>query len=367
VVQELVELRLEVRRLEQELDRLRQSVSEFSTNHEVALEEVKQQWKVERSARHRAEARVAAERAKAGQPAGPVVLRLTQRLFWGVTSQLNRVLPGTFVMGSPLDEAGRLEMRREQATGSQRAGSVAINFEQQHEVTLSRPFLLGSTPVTQDQFESVMGFNPSEFKGSKLPVESVSWFDAVLFCNRLSEQQGLPESDHAYVLRETRGEPGQQEFEADVEWRGPDCPGFRLPTEAEWEYCCRAGTETATYAGDLDIVHLKDEQSNLVLDPIAWFGGNSDNTSQRVATKAPNDWGFFDLLGNVWEWVWDWDEMYPSDPDLDPVGPDTGENRVIRGGSWGLYARFCRAAYRGRDWPGHRFNDIGFRIARTIG
>jgi formylglycine-generating enzyme required for sulfatase activity len=359
------ELRREIERLETELEGVRTQAVETTSSHAEALEQAKRRWKDEQSARHRAEAAMAAELARAELPSGPVVLRLSQKLLSWVSARFVRVLPGTFVMGSPLEEAGRLEARRDSpsAPSSERA---PINFEQQHEVTLSRPYLIGTTQVTQAQFESVLGFNPSDFKGPKLPVESVSWYDAVMFCNRLSEQQGMPESSWAYTIREVRGKPGQHDFEMVVEWRGPECEGYRLPTEAEWEHACRAGSTTATYNGDLDTAHLKDEQPNPVLDSIAWFGGNSDSSSQRVATKTPNEWGLYDMLGNVWEWVWDWDEMYPSAPILDPIGPDTGENRVIRGGSWSLYARFCRASYRGRDWPGHRFNDIGFRVARTI-
>ena len=360
------ELRAQVQKRERELTRIRDETDEALSGHAQELAEVERRWKQELSARHRAEARVAAEQAKAEQPAGPVVLRLSNKLLSRVTARFVRVLPGTFVMGSPEDEAGRLRTRAGSSSAPVQTDFSLTDFEQAHEVTVSRPFLLQATPVTQSQFEALMGLNPSEFKGPKLPAESVSWYDAVAFCNRLSEQQGLPEPDWAYVLSDQRGQPGSHDFEATVEWRGPECPGFRLPTEAEWELSCRAGTTTATYAGDLDPGHLKDEQPNPVLDPIAWFGGNSTGTTNRVAAKLPNAWDLHDMLGNVWEWVWDWDEMYPSGPVLDPAGPGTGENRVIRGGSWSLYARFCRAAYRGRDWPGHRFNDIGFRPARTI-
>jgi formylglycine-generating enzyme required for sulfatase activity/serine/threonine protein kinase len=330
------------------------------------LDEAGRRWRQEVSARQRAEARAAAEQAKVDHPSAPVVLRLSQRLLSRVTARLARVLPGTFTMGSPTEEAGRLE--RALSIGSDKLDPerTSLDFELRHEVTLSRPFLLQATPVTQAQFEAVMGYNPSDFKDPRFPVESVSWFEAVAFCNRLSEQQGLPEPEWAYVLRDVKGEPSQRDFEATVEWRGPERLGFRLPTEAEWEYAVRAGTSTATYNGDLEPGRVKDEQPNPTLDPIAWFGGNSENTTHRVGTKTPNPWGLYDMLGNVWEWVWDWDDMYPSDSVTDPAGPASGKNRVIRGGSWSLYARFCRAAYRGRDWPGHRFNDIGFRPARTL-
>ena len=355
-----------LRKAERELNSLRNDTDEALSAHAAELAEAERRWQLELSARHRAEARVAAEQARAEQPPGPVVLRLSQKLLSRVTARFVRVLPGTFMMGSPHFEAGRLETRAESSSTPLHTDFTRTNFEQQHEVTLSRPFLLAATPVTQAQFEAVMGFNPSDFKGPKLPVESVSWYDAVTYCNRLSEQQGMPESDWAYALHEVKGKPGEPKFEAYVEWRGLESPGFRLPTEAEWEYACRADTTTATFLGDLDRNSLKDEQPNVTLDPMAWFGGNSGNATNKVATKQPNNWGLHDMLGNVWEWVWDWDDMYPSAPVLDPTGPPTGDNRLIRGGSWSLYARFCRAAYRGRDWPGHRFNDIGFRMAQTI-
>lgn len=355
-------LRVRTRAAEQRIDELEDEVLHLQDE----LDEAKIRLKRAVSARQRAEARAAAEQAKVDHPSAPVVLRLSQKLLSRVTSKFVRLLPGTFTMGSPLAEAGRLERVLDVSSDPYNTELSSINFELQHEVTLSRPFLLQSTPVTQAQFEAVMGFNPSDFKDPRFPVESVSWYDAVTFCNRLSEQQGIPKEEWAYSIHERNGEAGEYGFEAVVEWLGPERLGFRLSTEAEWEYACRAATMTATYNGDLDPVHLKDEQPNSMLDPIAWFSGNSDSQTHKVATKGPNEWGLSDMLGNVWEWVWDWDDMYPSDPVSDPNGPASGENRVIRGGSWSLYARFCRAAYRGRDWPGHRFNDIGFRPARTL-
>lgn len=355
-------LRVRTREAEQRVEELEDEVQHLQDE----LDEAKIRLKRSVSARQRAEARAAAEQAKVDHPSDPVVLRLSQKLLSRVTSKFVRLLPGTFTMGSPLAEAGRLERVLDVSSDPYNTELSSINFELQHEVTLSRPFLLQATPVTQAQFEAVMGFNSSDFKDPRAPVESVSWYDAVAFCNRLSEQQGIPKAEWAYAIHEGNGEPGEYGFEAVVEWRGPERLGFRLPTEAEWEYACRAATMTATYNGDLDTERLKDEQPNRTLDPIAWFGGNSDSQTQKVATKGPNEWGLSDMLGNVWEWVWDWDDMYPSGPVSDPAGPASGENRVIRGGSWSLYARFCRAAYRGRDWPGHRFNDIGFRPARTL-
>jgi formylglycine-generating enzyme required for sulfatase activity len=253
--------------------------------------------------------------------------------------------PGTFMMGSPKSEAGRWD------------------DEAQHQVTITRPFLLQSTPVTQAQFEQVLGFNPSHFKnaGPQAPVEQVSWYEAVAFCNELSRRQGV---EPTYLLRDVKGQPGDKDFRFDVEWRGLDHPGYRLPTEAEWEYACRAGTKTATYNGDLREGLLESEQPNPILDPIAWFSGNSGGRTHPVGELPGNARGLHDMLGNVWEWTWDWYASYGSDSATDPSGPALGSSRVIRGGSWYSYARHCRAAYRDLG-PGNRRGSLGFRPVRS--
>ena len=157
------------------------------------------------------------------------------------------------------------------------------------------------------------------------------------FCNALSRRVGLEE---AYVVN---GE--------DVTWKGLSCPGFRLPTEAEWEYACRAGTTGARYGN---------------LDDVAWYSSNSGSTTHPVRRKQPNAWGLYDTLGNVFEWCWDWWDTYPSGVVTDPVGPGSGSYRVGRGGSWSGGAQFARAAYRGRWTPGRRFVNLGFRLARSL-
>ncbi len=229
------------------------------------------------------------------------------------------VQPGRFLMGSPPGEKDR--------------GSA----EEQHEVVLTRPFLLGTAPVTQQEYQAVMGTNPSRFAGGNLPVEQVSWFDAVAFCNALSRGEGLEE---AYLVQGS-----------DVRWKGPDCPGWRLPTEAEWEYACRAGTTGARYGN---------------LDDIAWHSGNAGGQTHPVRQKAPNAWGLFDMLGNVWEWCWDWYATYPGGRVVDPVGSDSGSYRVARGGSWYLGAQCARAAARGYVAPSARAGNLGFRLARSL-
>ena len=196
-----------------------------------------------------------------------------------------------------------------------------------HKVTLTQAFELGQHEVTQEQYEKVMGTNPSHSKGSQNPVEQVSWKDAVEFCRKLSE---LPaEKKAGYV--------------------------YRLPTEAEWEYACRAGTTTRYSVGD----------SDSELGEYAWFDDNSGDTTHPVGGKKPNPWGLYDMHGNVWEWCQDRHGSYPSGSVTDPTGAVSGSNRVLRGGCWGFNSGYCRSAHR--DWftPGLRNNDLGFRVLRS--
>ena len=202
---------------------------------------------------------------------------------------------GTFTMGSPTSELGR------------------YSNETQHRVTLTKGFWMMETQVTQKQWKAVMGSNLSNFKGDDLPVEKVSWNDCQEFCKKCT-QLGLP---------------------------------VQLPTEAQWEYACRAGT-TGAYAGNLA--------------DMAWYSSNSG--THPVGTKKPNAWGLYDMHGNVWEWCADWYGDYPSGSVTDPTGPSSGSNRVLRGGCWIIYAPFCRSAYRGNLDPGNRGDGLGFRVVR---
>jgi formylglycine-generating enzyme required for sulfatase activity len=215
-------------------------------------------------------------------------------------------------------------------------------------------------PVTQGQYTEVMGENPSYFQESAedgespeaRPVEGVSWFDAVRFCNRLSETEGRTPSYR--IHRPVEGTAAQPV----VEWdRTAD--GYRLPTEAEWEYACRAETETAYSFGD-DVTQLGDH---------AWFYENSERRTHAVGGKKPNGWGLYDFHGNVWEWCWDWyeDEKVTADKRVtfaDPVGPPSGSWRILRGGAFSKGPRNLRSADRARDPPDGRGRDVGFRCAR---
>jgi formylglycine-generating enzyme required for sulfatase activity len=219
-------------------------------------------------------------------------------------------------------------------------GSGDYDDEKPHAVQITKAFYLGAHQVTQGQYEAVMGTNPSQFKGSDdLPVESVSWFDAVAFCNKLSE-------------RENRKPRYQIEGDAVTNLGGD---GYRLPTEAEWEYACRAGSTTRYPFGD----------NEAELGSFAWFEGNSDLETHPVGQRRPNGWGLYDMLGNVLEWCWDGcaPDYYKNSPPDDPAGPPGADARVLRGGGWLDLARYCRPAYRDRATPETRGSVNGFRVA----
>jgi formylglycine-generating enzyme required for sulfatase activity len=216
---------------------------------------------------------------------------------------------GKFIMGSPPDEQGRSD------------------DEIQHEVIISKPFYLQTTEVSQAQWKKVMdGDNPSHFKdcGDDCPVERVSWDDAQKFISKLNQMEGTNK--------------------------------YRLPTEAEWEYAFRAGTQT--------IFSFADEEDKL--GEYAWYEGNSDRKTHTVGKKKPNAWGLYDMRGNVWEWCQDWYGEYPSNSVVDPKGPDKGEYRVLRGGSWENGARVMRSANRDYNNPVMRLGSFGFRVARDF-
>ncbi|MFZ1110506.1 MAG: SUMF1/EgtB/PvdO family nonheme iron enzyme [Rhodomicrobium sp.] len=247
-----------------------------------------------------------------------------QRMRW--------IEPGAFQMGSPEGEAGRWD-----------------DEGPRHEVRLTKGFWLGDTPVTQALWTAAMGNNPSYFKDPKRPVETVSWDDAQQF-----------------LIKMNTAVPGL---------------GLSLPTEAQWEYACRAGTKDATYAGPMQILG---DNNAPVLDGIAWYGGNSgvgfelgngyDSSSwpgkqhnhsragsHPVALKRPNDWGLYDMLGNVWEWCADGRRSYTAKPVTDPAGPLESASRALRGGSWYDSARHARAANRRGYDRGDGDLNFGFR------
>ena len=201
-------------------------------------------------------------------------------------------------------------------------------------------FLIGTTEISQSIFQKVLGFNPSLMAGDEYrPVDQVSWYDAVEFCNRLSEIAGLNPSydinNRSCIF--TRN-------------------GYRLPTEAEWEYACRAGTTTRYYSGN----------SESDLARVGWYRLNSDGTTHPAAQKEPNAWGLFDMHGNVWEWCNDWMGNYRRLGTRNPTGPRYGHSRVLRGGGWHYPAVGCHVAYRHRARPEFKISAVGFRLARNL-
>ncbi len=255
------------------------------------------------------------------------------------TSIVLRYIPaGAFVMGSPTAEQKQ------------------YNDETEHPVTLSRGFYMGIYPVTNRQWRSVLGTDPSRFKqaGPDAPVESISWQDAQWFLDTLCEQEGVEKGI------------------------------YRLPTEAEWEYACRAGVQSPLYIGHLTVKGLRNGPE---LDAIAWYGGNAkvdyaeaynaegwqetqlpfDKAgAQPVGRKKPNAWGLHDMLGNVWEWCADWYGPYPKVGMVDPRGPETGFARVLRGGSWNDSPCCCRCAARDWNTPETAWDDMGLRVVRDL-
>ena len=229
--------------------------------------------------------------------------------------------PGSFTMGSPNSEKGR------------------YRGEAQHNVTISKPFYMSACEVTQEQYEAVMGVNPSERKGENLPVESVNWVDAVDFCARLSVIEGQP---------------------------------YRLPTEAKWEYACRAGSSSAYCFGNSQVrLHVYAHYNRFLGKSICLYHHEFKDTPllgdligiRSVGKKKPNVWGLYDMHGNVWEWCYDWYGPYGTDPEADPTGPASGTGRVLRGGCWANPARSCRCAHRIGFGPHNRgVGNIGLRV-----
>jgi len=270
-----------------------------------------------------------------------------------VRQRMRWIPPGRFFMGS--------QEGRDYGRG---------NEGPQHEVIITHGYWMFDTPCTQGLWTALMGDNPSYFPDPERPVEQVRWEDAVGFAKKLNERLARDYPSNAKGLID-----GWERLQ------------FRLPTEAEWEYACRAGTTGDTYVGDLDL-KSRDQTKAEILDSIAWYGGNSglrydleksmemtwledlqseekNGGTRKVAQKSPNAWGLYDMFGNVWEWCQDWYGEYPAEPvDCveDPIGPTEGTRRVLRGGSWVNPAQNLRSACRLRSAPGFRDSALGFRL-----
>ena len=261
-----------------------------------------------------------------------LALTLSGAQVWAA-DELVLVKGGTFAMGSP-----DAEVRREKD-------------EKQHQVTI-RDFHLGTHEVTQKEYRKLMETEPSQFKGDDLPVENVSWHDAVAYCNARSLKEGLTP---AYTIT------GTGDARA-VTWNR-EANGYRLPTEAEWEYACRAGTTTPFSTGGNVTVEQANYYGTYPYD--GYPSGQYRSRTVPVGSFAPNPWGLYDMHGNVWEWCWDWYGAYADGAATDPAGTASGTYRVNRGGGWNDFGRHLRSAYRAAYPPDNATFNLGFRLARN--
>jgi formylglycine-generating enzyme required for sulfatase activity len=259
-----------------------------------------------------------------------------------IPDNMRHIQGGTFTMGSPVEKAYYSDIYYD-------------NEFPQHRVTVNG-FYMGKYEVTQAEYQAVMGTNPSGNKGSNLPVENVSWYDAIEYCNRRSEREGLTP---AYTIDKTRRDPNNRNNEDTLKWTvtwNRASNGYRLPTEAEWEYACRAGTTTPAY-------------SEAGLDDLAWWMSNTievDCRTQPVGTRMPNAWGLYDMYGNVFEWCWDWYGDYGSEAQTNPVGASSGTGRVRRSSSTWTLEKVGWSACRADYTPSGVFDGLGFRIVCNV-
>lgn len=242
----------------------------------------------------------------------------------------NGYTPDSFVHEMVQIEGGNFQMGSEDGK---------INEKPVHSVTVSS-FFIGRYPVTQKEWMVIMESNPSHFKGDNKPIENVSWYEAVEFCNKLSEKEGfIP----VYAINGTN---------VSCNWQAN---GYRLPTEAEWEYAARGGNQSKgyTYSGSKN------------LNEVGWYNNNSDSETKNIGFKSPNQLGVYDMSGNVAEWCWDWYEEYNCSS-LNPHGASEGHCRVIRGGNYSSYDFYCRITRRSSSSPNNRSDVIGIRLAMTL-
>ena len=242
-----------------------------------------------------------------------------------------------------------------------------------HKVTISNGFFMGKYEVTQEEYSYIMGSNPSKFSSGaeegesqeRRPVENVSWYDAVVYCNKRSIAEKL---EPVYKKRDETDPDkwGNIPAESNTEWNNITCDweanGYRLPMEAEWEYAARGGNST------IDALIWSGTDKEEELENYAWYSNNSKDITHAVGMKDTNEYGLCDMSGNVWEWCWDWyvsDYYSKTEGGSDPKGASSGSGRVRRGGSWINSANNASVSYRGSDDPDYRYNYLGFRVVRA--
>jgi uncharacterized repeat protein (TIGR02543 family) len=301
-------------------------------------------------------------------PANNITLYAKWNAIEGIEGMV-RINAGTFMMGSPESEPGRPN-----------DDSIAGDNEIRHQVTLTKGFYMARYPVTQAQYEAVMGENPSVYRPGgagayyvtglntgTFPVENVSWYDALVFCNKLSVREGLTP---AYSIEGSTDPADWWEVPtySDETWNAvtivADSTGYRLPTEAQWEYACRAGTTTAFNWGTNNIDDSKANYDAGYVDDMNTVAGTYLQRTTGVGTYAANAWGLYDMHGNVWEWCWSGYGNHSGEAQTDPEGQSTGYKRIWRGGSFYHYGKSSRSAARGYKDPYVRLDYIGFRIIR---
>ena len=286
-------------------------------------------------------------------------------LSWGVAGCSDRGRTGHDEQGDtavplsvfPLERRGGMVRIQAAGTSFIRGSDDGYKGERpSHTVTLTEDFWIDTTEVTQQDYDAAMGVNPAQFSDDPArPVERVTWFDAVLYCNARSKREGF---DTVYTYSAMVGLAGNGCSDLQNLAHDFSKNGYRLPTEAQWEYACRAGTTTELYWGDPELSHL-----------FAWYSARTHefdrlDSTFPVARKFPNAFGLYDMSGNVWEWVHDWYGIYSGDAVVDPAGPSQGPGRIVKGGSWDYNNARLRSAVRYYTAPHGSNSSTGFRVVR---